>query len=69
MLCLDESQAHAKRIAGEEGLAFINGFDHPHVIAGLGTMALEIVEQVPDIDAIIVPTGCVLVHDELSRIS
>lgn len=32
-------------------------FDHPHILAGQGTMALEIIEQVPDVDAIIVPTG------------
>lgn len=34
-----------------------SSFDHPHIIAGQGTIGLEIVEQVPDIDAVIVPTG------------
>ena len=61
VFCTGESQGHAKLIAREEGLVFINGFDHPQVIAGLGTMALEIVEQVPDIDVIIVPAGPVLI--------
>jgi threonine dehydratase len=32
-------------------------YDHPNILAGQGTMALEIIEQVPDVDAIIVPTG------------
>ena len=32
-------------------------YDHPNILAGQGTMALEIIEQVPDADAIIVPTG------------
>lgn len=32
-------------------------YDHPHILAGQGTMALEIIEQVPDVDAIVVPTG------------
>lgn len=32
-------------------------YDHPHILAGQGTMALEIIQEVPDVDAIIVPTG------------
>ena len=51
----------AKRIALKLskliGLHYINGYDHPNILAGQGTMALEIIEQVPDADAIIVPTG------------
>ncbi len=39
------------------GMTYINGYDHPDIIAGQGTIALEIIEQVPDVDAIIVPTG------------
>ncbi len=34
------------RLAKEKGLTYINGYDHPHIIAGQGTMGLEIVEQV-----------------------
>ena len=51
----------ARRLAGEmarrEGLNLVHGFDDARVIAGQGTMALEILEDVPDADAIIVPTG------------
>lgn len=36
---------------------FQNRFDHPHIIAGQGTIGLEIVDQVPDLDAVVVPTG------------
>lgn len=32
-------------------------YDHPHILAGQGTMGLEIVEQVPDVDACIIPVG------------
>jgi len=54
---IGESLLYASQLAADWGVAYINGFDNPHVIAGLGTMALEIVEQVPDIEAIIIPTG------------
>jgi threonine dehydratase len=52
-----EAKAHAHEIAKEKGLAYIDGYDDPAIIAGQGTMGLEIVEQVPDLDAIIVPVG------------
>src|SRR5204863_4515575 len=38
-------------------LAYIDGYDDPAIIAGQGTMGVEIVEQVPDLDAMIVPVG------------
>jgi hypothetical protein len=38
-------------------MTYINGFDHPHIIAGAGTMGMEIIEQVPDVDAVVVPVG------------
>ncbi len=41
----------------EKGLTYINGYDDPAVIAGQGTMGLEIAAQVPEVDAIIVPIG------------
>ncbi|OAD56869.1 L-threonine dehydratase catabolic TdcB [Eufriesea mexicana] len=53
--------AEAKRIAlrkrAEKGLTYINGYDHPDIMAGQGTLGLEIVEQVSNIDAVIVPIG------------
>lgn len=53
----DEAQNHAKQLADEKGFGYINGFDDPAVIAGQGTMGLEILEQVPDVEAILVPVG------------
>lgn len=38
-------------------MLYINGFDDPAIIAGAGTMGLEIVEQVPEVDAVVVPVG------------
>ncbi len=53
----EEARLHATELSAERGLALIHGYDDPAVIAGQGTMGLEIVEQVPDLDAIIVPIG------------
>lgn len=52
-----EAKARANEIAKEKGLAYIDGYDDPAIIAGQGTMGLEIVEQVPDLDAVIIPVG------------
>ncbi len=52
-----EAKAHALEIANEKGLAYIDGYDDPAIIAGQGTMALEILAQVPDIDLVVVPVG------------
>jgi threonine dehydratase len=52
-----DAKAHAHEIAEEQGLAYIDGFDHPDIIAGQGTAGLEIVAQVPNLDAVIVPVG------------
>jgi threonine dehydratase len=52
-----EAKAHAYEIAREKGLAYIDGYDDPAIIAGQGTVGLEIVAQVPDLDAVIVPVG------------
>jgi threonine dehydratase len=54
---LTEARAHAGEIAAREGLTFIHPFDNADVIAGQGTMGLEILEQTPDVDAIVVPVG------------
>ncbi|KAL0819572.1 hypothetical protein ABMA28_007663 [Loxostege sticticalis] len=54
---LMEAQRYARAIARDKGLTYINGRDHPHVLAGYGTLALEIVEQVPNVDAVLVPVG------------
>ena len=52
-----EARAKADEIAAAEGLTYIHGFDDPRIIAGQGTMGMEIAEQVPDADAVIVPIG------------
>jgi threonine dehydratase len=52
-----EARARADEIAKEKGLAYIDGYDNPAIIAGQGTMGLEITEQIPDADAIIIPVG------------
>ena len=53
----DDARRGAAAIADRDGLDRIHGFDDPRVIAGQGTMALEILEDVPDAAAIVVPTG------------
>ena len=52
-----EAKAHAHEVAQERGLAYIDGYDDAAIIAGQGTMGLEIVEQVPDLDAVVIPVG------------
>lgn len=52
-----ECRLHALKIAKETGSMYINGYDHPHILAGAGTMGLEIVKQIPDLDACIIPIG------------
>ncbi|MGI9087920.1 MAG: threonine ammonia-lyase [Chthoniobacterales bacterium] len=52
-----EAKAHAHELAKERGLAYIDGYDDPAIIAGQGTMGIEIVEQVPDLDAVVIPVG------------
>ena len=54
---LTEARTHAGEIAAREGLTFIHPFDNADVIAGQGTMGLEILEQTPDVEAIVVPVG------------
>ncbi|HWD93405.1 MAG TPA: threonine ammonia-lyase [Verrucomicrobiae bacterium] len=53
----DEARSEAMRIAAESQLVYIHPFDDPQVIAGQGTLAFEILEQVPDAEAIVVPVG------------
>lgn len=54
---LDDSAVEAYRLVDAEGLVMIHPFDDPRVIAGQGSMGLEILEQVPDVDVIVVPVG------------
>lgn len=53
----DDAYAEALRQRDEYGYTFIHPFDDENVIAGQGTIGLELIEQVPDMDAVIVPIG------------
>jgi threonine dehydratase len=52
-----EAQVRAETIARERGLTFVHPYDDPLVIAGQGTIALEMLEDVPDLDTLVVPIG------------
>ena len=54
---LDEAAEAAACIAEDRGLVTVPAFDHPDIIAGQGTIGLEVLEQVPDVDTILVPVG------------
>ncbi len=53
----DDAYAEALRQRDEYGYTFIHPFDDENVIAGQGTIGLELLEQIPDVDAVIVPIG------------
>src|SRR3989440_7608041 len=53
----DEAKKYALQLAEQKGLLYVPGFDDPAIISGQGTMGLEILEDVPDVDAVIVPIG------------
>jgi threonine dehydratase len=52
-----EAKETADRLSAAQGLSYVHGFDAPAVIAGQGTIALEIMEQVPKVEAIVCPIG------------
>ncbi|MEX2670515.1 MAG: threonine ammonia-lyase [Phycisphaeraceae bacterium] len=51
------ARAKADQIIAHEKLTYIHGYDAPEIIAGQGTIGLEIIDQVPDLDAVIMPIG------------
>lgn len=55
--CYDDAYAEAMRLKDEKGYTFIHPFNDENVIAGQGTIGLEILDQLPDVDAVIVPVG------------
>ena len=55
--CYDDAYLRAREIEKTEGAAFIHPFDDEEVIAGQGTLGLEMLEEVPDLDCVIVPAG------------
>jgi threonine dehydratase len=50
----DEAEIEANRLVREEGYTMIPPFEHPHVIEGQGTLGLEMLEQIPDVDTVLV---------------
>jgi threonine dehydratase len=54
---LGEARLRAEELVRERGLTYINGYDDPAIIAGQGTLGLEIAAQVPEVEAVIVPIG------------
>lgn len=54
---LSEAEARALELAGQDGLVLVHPFDDPKVIAGQGTIAIEMLEEQPDLDTIVVPVG------------
>jgi threonine dehydratase len=53
----DAAYAHARKLEAEQGLTFVHPFDDTRIIAGQGTVALEMLEDVPAIDMLVVPLG------------
>jgi threonine dehydratase len=53
----EDAYAHARRLEGELGMTFVHPFDDPHVAAGQGTVALEMLEDVPGLEVLAIPVG------------
>jgi threonine dehydratase len=53
----DDAHAFAKQLEADKGYVFVHPFDDPAVISGAGTVALEMLEAVPDLDVLVVPIG------------
>ena len=55
--CYDDAYQEARRLEKEKDLVFIHPFDDPDVMAGQGTIGLEILKELPDVHSIVVPIG------------
>ena len=53
----EDATAHARRLEQEEGLTFVHPYDDAAIIAGQGTVGLELLEAVPELDVLVVPIG------------
>jgi threonine dehydratase len=53
----DDARKNAERLAAEHGYRYVHSGNEPHLIAGVGTLTLEILEQEPGVDVVIVPVG------------
>jgi threonine dehydratase len=54
---ITEAQERAEALAAESALVWVHPYDDPHVIAGQGTIALEMLEDAPDLDVLVIPIG------------
>jgi len=54
---LVDAAAHARMLAARNGLVFVHPYDDPAVMAGQGTLALELLQDVPDLDVLVIPVG------------
>jgi threonine dehydratase len=54
---LAEAAAHARELAAREKFVFVHPYDDPHVMAGQGTIALEMLQDMPDLEVLIIPVG------------
>jgi threonine dehydratase len=54
---LAEAQARAEAIAAERNLVWVHPFDDPRIVAGQGTIALEMLEDAPDLEVLVIPIG------------
>ena len=53
----DEARLECERVASAEGFRYVHSANEPHLIAGVGTIGLEIFEDLPDVDVIVAPAG------------
>lgn len=53
----DESYQYARELEAKHGYTFVHPFEDPHIIAGQGTLGLELLEQIPDLDSVVLPIG------------
>jgi threonine dehydratase len=54
---LDEARSHALRIAQEQGLTLVHPYDDPAIVAGQGTVGLEMLQAVPELDTLVIAVG------------
>ena len=56
-LHIGEAKTYAESLVQSEGLTYINGYDDPPIIAGAGTIGIELIDDVPNVDVVVVPVG------------
>lgn len=72
----DEARLETERVAREEGFRYVHSANEPHLIAGVGTISLEVFEDLPEVEVIIAPAGggscasgnCIVAHEKNPRV-